>query len=337
MLLHAQGPPYRSALRKLAEKFLHRQIQAGSHDSIDDARAAMELTLLKIKCAPRRACFCSCNKTSTAATVSCMHTHNAAGGCCGGSDAAFYAPHATAVSNPNCCTSVLPRALPGPLDTHARVEHACLMMCVKHQICHAQAWPHVRPGGRAGAGRGRALRGAQRCRPPLLPGGPPRRPGPPCHRLVQYGHCMLDFAGLHSAHQVQDICMYTSPVCAGGMLLKAHAPQCACLPAHARSTSFLAARAWERLWSTLSLHATLVACAGNASAFVCQDDEACCAAATKEGANKATNFVWVQLRDLGSFLEQRSWHRSPSTIATPQSFVDLMIDERTQHRSEPMF
>lgn len=44
-----QGPPFRSALRKLTEKFLKRQIQNGSHDSIDDARAAMELALLKFK------------------------------------------------------------------------------------------------------------------------------------------------------------------------------------------------------------------------------------------------------------------------------------------------
>ena len=44
-----QGPPYRSSLRRLTEKFLKRQIQNGSHDSIDDARAAMELALLKFK------------------------------------------------------------------------------------------------------------------------------------------------------------------------------------------------------------------------------------------------------------------------------------------------
>ena len=46
-----QGPPCRSALRKLAEKFLKRQIQKGTHDSVDDARAAMDLVLLKIRCA----------------------------------------------------------------------------------------------------------------------------------------------------------------------------------------------------------------------------------------------------------------------------------------------
>jgi RNA exonuclease 1 len=44
-----QGPPYRSSLRRLTEKFLKRQIQNGSHDSIDDARAAMELALLKFR------------------------------------------------------------------------------------------------------------------------------------------------------------------------------------------------------------------------------------------------------------------------------------------------
>ena len=47
--LCVQGAPYRSALRVIAEKFLKRQIQAGSHDSADDARAAMDLALLKIR------------------------------------------------------------------------------------------------------------------------------------------------------------------------------------------------------------------------------------------------------------------------------------------------
>ena len=44
-----QGPPYRSSLKRLTEKFLKRQIQNGSHDSIDDARAALELAQLKFK------------------------------------------------------------------------------------------------------------------------------------------------------------------------------------------------------------------------------------------------------------------------------------------------
>ncbi len=46
-----QGPPYRSALRVITEKFLKRHIQGGTHDSADDARAAMDLALLKIRCA----------------------------------------------------------------------------------------------------------------------------------------------------------------------------------------------------------------------------------------------------------------------------------------------
>ncbi|KAK9820565.1 hypothetical protein WJX72_011714 [[Myrmecia] bisecta] len=49
---HPRGPPYRSALRIITEKFLKRQIQNGSHDSIADARAAMELAQLKVKNGP---------------------------------------------------------------------------------------------------------------------------------------------------------------------------------------------------------------------------------------------------------------------------------------------
>lgn len=49
--LGMQGPPFRSALRVITEKFLKRQIQAGAHDSADDARAAMDLALLKMRCA----------------------------------------------------------------------------------------------------------------------------------------------------------------------------------------------------------------------------------------------------------------------------------------------
>jgi len=47
-----QGPPARSALRYLTEKFLKRSIQQGSHDSVEDARAAMDLAKLKIKHGP---------------------------------------------------------------------------------------------------------------------------------------------------------------------------------------------------------------------------------------------------------------------------------------------
>eukprot|EP00897_Mesotaenium_endlicherianum_P004139 jgi/Mesen1/3753/ME000205S03012 len=51
---HPRGPPYRPALRVLAEKYLRRAIQGGSHghDSAEDARAAMDLALLKIHRGP---------------------------------------------------------------------------------------------------------------------------------------------------------------------------------------------------------------------------------------------------------------------------------------------
>lgn len=44
-----QGLPYRSALKVLALRFLKRKIQEGSHDSITDARTAMDLAQLKIR------------------------------------------------------------------------------------------------------------------------------------------------------------------------------------------------------------------------------------------------------------------------------------------------
>ena len=44
-----QGLPYRSALKVLAQRFLKRRIQEGSHDSVIDARAALDLVNLKIK------------------------------------------------------------------------------------------------------------------------------------------------------------------------------------------------------------------------------------------------------------------------------------------------
>ncbi|GAU34586.1 hypothetical protein TSUD_15010, partial [Trifolium subterraneum] len=48
---HPRGSPYKSALRFLAKNFLSREIQQSwiGHDSIEDARATMELTLLKIR------------------------------------------------------------------------------------------------------------------------------------------------------------------------------------------------------------------------------------------------------------------------------------------------
>ncbi|WIA31649.1 hypothetical protein OEZ86_002529 [Tetradesmus obliquus] len=49
---HPRGPPYKSSLRYLASKYLQRAIQEGEHDSAVDARAAMDLTLLKIEKGP---------------------------------------------------------------------------------------------------------------------------------------------------------------------------------------------------------------------------------------------------------------------------------------------
>jgi RNA exonuclease 1 len=46
---HPRGPPYKSSLRYLATKYLQRSIQEGEHDSAVDARAAMDLALLKIE------------------------------------------------------------------------------------------------------------------------------------------------------------------------------------------------------------------------------------------------------------------------------------------------
>ena len=44
---HKRGAPYRNALRYLTEQYLGRKIQVGTHDSVADARATMELALLK--------------------------------------------------------------------------------------------------------------------------------------------------------------------------------------------------------------------------------------------------------------------------------------------------
>lgn len=45
---HKRGPPFRSKLSALTEKHLGRKIQEGTHDSVADARATMELALLKM-------------------------------------------------------------------------------------------------------------------------------------------------------------------------------------------------------------------------------------------------------------------------------------------------
>ncbi|EOY16568.1 Polynucleotidyl transferase, ribonuclease H-like superfamily protein isoform 2 [Theobroma cacao] len=51
---HPRGGSYKTALRVLAKRFLSSEIQqsGNGHDSIEDARAAMELALLKIKNGP---------------------------------------------------------------------------------------------------------------------------------------------------------------------------------------------------------------------------------------------------------------------------------------------
>ncbi|KAG1680781.1 hypothetical protein FOA52_008114 [Chlamydomonas sp. UWO 241] len=49
---HPKGPPFRSALKVLCQKYLRRKIQDGSHDSIIDARCAMDLAWLKIRHGP---------------------------------------------------------------------------------------------------------------------------------------------------------------------------------------------------------------------------------------------------------------------------------------------
>lgn len=48
---HPRGASYKTALRVLTRRFLSREIQESrnGHDSIEDARAAMELALLKIR------------------------------------------------------------------------------------------------------------------------------------------------------------------------------------------------------------------------------------------------------------------------------------------------
>lgn len=48
---HPRGGSYKTALRVLTRRFLSREIQESDsgHDSVEDARAALELALLKIR------------------------------------------------------------------------------------------------------------------------------------------------------------------------------------------------------------------------------------------------------------------------------------------------
>lgn len=49
---HPRGLPSRTALRRLASTFLKKAIQAGEHDSVEDARVALTLARLKFKHGP---------------------------------------------------------------------------------------------------------------------------------------------------------------------------------------------------------------------------------------------------------------------------------------------
>jgi len=49
---HPRGPPFRAKLASLVERHLGRKIQEGTHDSVADARATMELALLKFHRGP---------------------------------------------------------------------------------------------------------------------------------------------------------------------------------------------------------------------------------------------------------------------------------------------
>ncbi|GMH44815.1 hypothetical protein BSKO_12767 [Bryopsis sp. KO-2023] len=52
MYPHPKGFPSRSSLKMLSDKYLHRKIQNGAHDSVVDALAALDLVKMKIKLGP---------------------------------------------------------------------------------------------------------------------------------------------------------------------------------------------------------------------------------------------------------------------------------------------
>jgi RNA exonuclease 1 len=69
---HNRGHRFKIALRVLAKKFLNREIQntGSGHDSVEDAKAALELALLKIKYGPD---FGSPPSTSRRKLASILH------------------------------------------------------------------------------------------------------------------------------------------------------------------------------------------------------------------------------------------------------------------------
>ncbi len=53
MFPHSKGPPFKFSLKSLAERYLSKHIQAERHDSIEDAKTAMELARLKLFFGPQ--------------------------------------------------------------------------------------------------------------------------------------------------------------------------------------------------------------------------------------------------------------------------------------------